>query len=217
MQKIRLFRRKECTVLSWEGKLLLTTICFITFILGLKLMPVFLSISTPQNSGILVLDGQMPDFAVEKAIEIFETGNYKYIATTGGKIQTGYYTSHYKTMAEFTGATFIKLGFNQDVLKVIPGGDIKRDRTYNSALSLKSWMLETDENTKHIDVLAVGSHARRSRLLFRKAFDNEIDVGVISVKDPSYEPSQWWKSSIGSRAIISETIAYLYVLLFFSG
>jgi len=162
MRKIKLLKRKECRILTWQGKLVLTLVFLFAFSLFLKFAPVFLSTNKPNNGNILVLDGQMPDFAVKKAIQIFESGDYKYIVTTGGKIKTGYFIAEFKSMAEFTAATFQKLGFEMDKLIVIPGGDIKRDRTYNSALSLKKWMLENEEYSNQIDVLTVGSHARRS-------------------------------------------------------
>ncbi len=215
MQKIKLFKRKECRVLTWQGKLVLVLIFVFAFSLFLKFIPVFLSRNNPNGGNILVLDGQMPDFAVKKAINIFESGDYKYIITTGGKIQSGYFIAEFKSMAEFTAATFLKLGFDKDKLIVVPGGDNQRDRTYNSALSLKRWMIENEENSEQIDVLAVGSHARRSRFLFKKAFDNNLNIGIISIEDPAYNPGKWWQSSVGTRVVLSETIAYFYVLLFF--
>jgi len=217
MRKITFLKRKECRVPTWQGKLVLAMVFLMACLLFAKFIPVFLSSNKPNRGNILVLDGQMPDFAVKKAVQIFESGDYKYIVTTGGKIQTGYFISEFESMAELTAATFRKLGFEMDKLVVIPGGDIKRDRTYNSALSLKKWMIENKENSKQIDVLAVGSHARRSRLLFKKAFDNNIDIGIISIEDPAYDPCQWWKSSVGTRVVLSETVAYFYVLLFFKG
>jgi uncharacterized SAM-binding protein YcdF (DUF218 family) len=217
MRNVKLFKRKECRILTWPGKLVLAFVFLFAFLLFLKFIPAFLSTSKPNKGGILVLDGQMPDFAVKKAIQIFESGDYKYIVTTGGKIQTGYFIAEYKSMAEFTAATFRKLGFEIDKLVVIPGGDIKRDRTYNSALSLKKWMIENEENSKQVDVLSVGSHARRSRLLFKKAFDNEKNIGIISIEDPAYNPRKWWESSVGARVVISEALAYFYVLMFFKG
>lgn len=215
MVKIKLIKRIECNRLTWQGKLLFAVVLFIAFLLFLKLIPIFLSPNQPNNGDILVLDGQMPDFAIEKAIEVFESGNYKYIVTTGGKIKTGYFIADYKSMAEFTAATFIKLGFEIDKLVVIPGGDIKRDRTYNSALSLKKWLKENCEDPFQLDVLAVGSHGRRSRFLFNKAFDMKMNIGIISIEDPAYDAHRWWQSSVGARVVISETAAYFYVLLFF--
>lgn len=217
MKKIKIFNRRECRTLTWQGRLFFTILILLIISLFIKFIPDFLSISKANGKNILVLDGQMPDFAVKKALDIFQAGDYDFIVTTGGKIQTGYFIAEFKSMAEFTAATFLELGFEKEKLVTIPSGEIKRDRTYNSALSLKKWMEENNTHLTHIDVLAVGSHARRSRLLFEKAFKKEVNVGIISIEDPAYDPDHWWKSSVGARVVISETIAYFYVLIFFKG
>ena len=80
---------------------------------------------------------------------------------------------------------------------------------------MKKWLLDSDLKVKSIDVLSLGPHARRSWVLFKKAFGNDIDIGVISVVNMSYDPKRWWKYSSGVRSIINEAIAYVYVCLFF--
>jgi len=44
---------------------------------------------------------------------------------------------------------------------------------------------------------------------------DNFEVGIISVEDINYNKNKWWKSSIGVRTVMSETIAYFYVKLFF--
>ena len=90
-----------------------------------------------------------------------------------------------------------------------------RDRTYSSGLSLKKWFLEHNIINAKVDVLAIGSHARRSQSLFQKALGDNFEVGIISVEDINYDKNKWWKASIGVRTVMSETIAYFYVKLFF--
>ena len=185
MRKIKLLKRKECTVLTWQGWILILAVLFFFFTGFLKFIPGFLSVNKPITGNILVLDGMMPDFSIKEAIHVFDTGNYDLIVVTGGKIQTGYFIGGYQTMAEVTAASFLQMGFNNEKIVAIPGGEYKRDRTYNSAVSLKQWIKGNNINVKKIDVLAVGSHARRSRFLFARAMDKEYEVGIISVKDPA--------------------------------
>lgn len=216
MRKIKLLKRKECTILTWQGWILILAVLFFFFAGFLKFIPGFLSVNKPVSGNILVLDGMMPDFSIKEAIYVYDSGNYDLIVVTGGKIQTGYFIGGYQTMAEVTAASFVQMGFGKEKIVAIPGGEYKRDRTYNSAVSLKKWIKENNINVKKIDVLAVGSHARRSRFLFARAMDKEYEVGIISVKDPAYNSDNWWKSSVGVRTVLSETIAYFYVLLFFT-
>ena len=66
-----------------------------------------------------------------------------------------------------------------------------------------------------INVLTEGAHARRTRLLYQKAFDQNVTVGIIAVSNPDYNPKQWWRYSDGVREVIGESIAYIYAKFFF--
>ena len=66
-----------------------------------------------------------------------------------------------------------------------------------------------------INVLTEDVHARRTRLLFRKAFGHEITIGIIAVPDPDYDSRRWWRYSAGVRDVFSETAAYLYARFLF--
>ena len=66
-----------------------------------------------------------------------------------------------------------------------------------------------------IDVVSSGVHARRTWLLFEKAFPS-VDVGIISITPNSYDTSRWWLFSEGVRSVISESIAYIYARFIFS-
>ncbi len=90
-----------------------------------------------------------------------------------------------------------------------------RDRTYSAAIALRDWLAQNNPGVKRLNVLTRGVHARRSRLLFKKAFGNEVEIGIIAVPDSAYDASHWWRYSEGVKEIVSEGAAYLYVRLFF--
>lgn len=211
----KLLKNKNCRVLTWSSKLLITLTLAATIIAFTKTIPFFLSVHKPLNGDVLLLDGQMPDYAIEEAIKIFNKGNYEFIVTTGGRIASGYYIADIKTMAELNKATFLRLGFPKNKTIALPTGNFVTNRTYHSALTSKKWLLKNNTSFRKVDILAIGAHARRSRLLFKKALGEDFEVGIIRVKHPGYHSSIWWKSSIGSRVIISETIAFTYAKLFF--
>jgi hypothetical protein len=68
---------------------------------------------------------------------------------------------------------------------------------------------------KSFNVLTEDAHARRTRLLYEKAFGDGTRVGIISVANPDYEGKHWWSSSQGVREVIGESIAYIYARFFF--
>lgn len=213
--KIKLTKKKECTVLTWPVKLMVLAISLILLYLLFTQMSTYLSKNKPLNGDYLVLDGEMPDYSIEKAIEIFYKSGYKTIITTGGNLPAGHYISGKITMAELSYATFLELGFDTTKIVVIPSGAIIKDRTYTSGLSLKKWFLEHNITSAKIDVLAVGSHARRSQNLFQKALGDNFKVGIISIENINYDNKKWWKTSVGVRTVMSEAIAYFYVKLLF--
>jgi hypothetical protein len=63
--------------------------------------------------------------------------------------------------------------------------------------------------------LTQGAHARRTRLLYQKAFGKNVAVRVIAASNPDYDSAKWWRYSDGVREVISESIAYIYARFFF--
>jgi hypothetical protein len=64
-------------------------------------------------------------------------------------------------------------------------------------------------------VISLGPHTRRTRLLFEKALGKEVSVGVMAVEDQDYDPRHWWRSSEGFRVVSGELLAYGYARFWF--
>src|SRR6185503_9146040 len=97
----------------------------------------------------------------------------------------------------------------------VPTPLVRRDRTYASAIALKQWLDAHQVVLSNLTVVAPGPHARRTRLLFQKAFGDATQVGAFAAMDLDYDPKDWWMSSNGFRAEIDEAIAYVYARLLF--
>jgi hypothetical protein len=89
------------------------------------------------------------------------------------------------------------------------------DRTYASALALKNWLGSHGVVETNLNVISLGPHSRRSRLLFEKALGKDYKVGIIAIENQEYDAKQWWASSAGVRSMLDEIIAYLYTRLSF--
>lgn len=175
----------------------------------------FLAIDKPIDSKILVVEGWLPDYALEQAVNEFDENNYHLLITTGGPLLKGYHLSHYKTEAEIGAAIIKKFGFDEEKIIAVPAPYIIKDRTYTPACALKKWISNSNQNIKAINLLSLGAHSRRSWILFQKALGDSIAVGIISTENLSYNPEHWWKSSDGVRTVLSEMIAYIYARFFF--
>ena len=108
MAKFRLTKKKECTVLTWQSKLLVLGILAFCVYYVLFQMPLFLSKNKPVHGDYLVLDGSISDYAVKKTIDYYNQHKYKAIITTGGKLSVGYYLAEENTLAELTRSTFLE-------------------------------------------------------------------------------------------------------------
>ncbi|MGE0019536.1 MAG: hypothetical protein AB7S72_07710 [Draconibacterium sp.] len=212
---IRIFEKKECICLTWPAKILMLFFSLAIFYVLFTRFPLYLSKSNPVNGEFLVLDGQLPDYAIEQAITIFDQNKYKAIVVMGGRLPSGHYITGKKTMAEITYSTFIALDFDSTKLILIKGQQVLKDRTYTSGLYLKKWFEEQKIQTTKIDILSVGCHAKRSQYLFQKALGNNFEIGVVAIKDKGYNINKWWKTSNGVRSVISEVIALIYATVFF--
>ena len=175
----------------------------------------FLSLNHPIEAKIMVVEGWIPDYALEKAKFEFEKGGYQMLITTGGPLSKGFFLSDYGTHAELAAATLIATGFPNDKLSSVSAQKVKKDRTYASAVALKRWLVDNNIKETNFNVVSLGTHARRTRLLFKKAFDGEYSIGIIAIENEDYNSRKWWKSSSGVRSVLNELIAYCYASFFF--
>ena len=162
-----------------------------------------------------MVEGWAPDYALQAALAEARQYSYEKVFVTGGPIEWGAPLSQYKTYAELGTATLVALGISTNLVQAVPAPRVQQDRTYSCAVALKKWTNEHGIQLTRVNVLTVGPHARRSRLLFQKAFGKDLPIGVIAIPEPKYDMDHWWRSSNGFRAVTDEAIAYMYARLLF--
>jgi uncharacterized SAM-binding protein YcdF (DUF218 family) len=211
-----ILRRKERWSLSWRGWLLVTSLGLMAaYFAFLNIYP-FLAVTRRVNTHVLVVEGSMPRYCIRRGAEEFKNGSYERIFTTGGPVNgDGGYTNDYNTSASVGAEMLKKFGVPDDLVQMVPSHVIARERTYSSAVALRDWFREHNSPVHSINVLTEDAHARRTRLLYQKAFGKNVAVGVIAVSNPDYNPRDWWRYSDGVREVIGETIAYIYARFFF--
>ncbi len=210
-----LFKKKEIWIPNLKGWIVIFSFLIGLFFLFILAINPFLSINKPNQGGILIVEGALTDYDIEQSIGVFDKLACDYLITTGGAVPKGYYHAKYENYAKVGAVKLERFGFPTDKIIFLPSKDILKDRTYHNALTVKKWLDTTKIRVTKINIYEIGPHARRSRLLYEKALGDEYKVGVISMKDINYDSKKWWKSSVGFRTVIGESIAYLYVRLFF--
>jgi len=191
---------------------LLTLACVALLVRGIH---PFLSVSDPVASSVLVVEGWVSDYAMAAAVQEFTRGGYSVLYVTGGPMERGAPLSDHASYASLGAAVAERLGVPTRQVQAVPAPRVRRDRTYASALALRDWMETRDLRPPSLNVVTVGPHARRTRVLYEEAFGEGCRVGVISVEPEEYDPGRWWAYSQGVRSVMSETAAYLYVRIFF--
>lgn len=210
-----LLRRRECLVLTWKARFLLLTGLLLLTLLAMRFVHPFLAVTDSKPGGVLVVEGWTTDWALEAAIAEFRAHPYDRMLVTGGPLESGGALSTYKTYAELSTASLLKLGLSSNEVQAVPAPRVRQDRTYASALVLKQWLRDHGLNPKTINVMTEGPHARRSWLLFQKALGKDQTVGIISLEPREYDPRHWWRFSSGVRAVTGEAMAYLYARFLF--
>lgn len=210
-----LFRRRSCVVPTRRGWLLLTVAAAALTLLAMRVVHPFLAVSAPTTAQVLVVEGWAPDYALKAAMEEFRRGAYSRLFVTGGPLERGSFLAEYKTYAELGAATLIKLGLTTNIVQAVPAPWVRQDRTYTSAVTLRTWLKEHGAAQATLNVMSVGAHSRRTRLLFEKAFGRESRIGILATEHRDYDARRWWASSSGVRIVTDELVGYAYARVFF--
>lgn len=211
----RLFRRRYCLVPTWRGWLLIGLVFGSISIVVIRGAYPFLAVNDPKPGGILVVEGWAADYALEAVVADSKLFAYEKVYVTGGPIEMGAPLEKYKTYAELGTATLLAFGLKTNIVQAVPAPRVKQDRTYSCAVALRKWLDDHAIKVSRINLVTVGPHARRSRLLFQKSFGENMPIGVVSIHELEYDTRHWWRSSQGFRTVTDEAIAYLYARFLF--
>lgn len=211
-----MFDRKQRWSLSWRGRLIVASVVLLAGALVLKGVYPFLAITNRTNANILVVEGWIHEYGIRAAIKEFRSSRYERVFTTGGPVVgSGGYINDFYTSASVGADLLKRCGLPDESVQMVPSRVMDRDRTYGSAVALRNWFRDHNVATSSINIVTEDLHARRTRLLFQKAFGDKVAVGIIAIPNPDYDARRWWHYSAGLKEVVSEGAAYVYARLFF--
>lgn len=211
----RLTKVKECRCLTLWGWILILGCIAVAFFVWAVTIHDFLAVNKPLNTNISIVEGYVPDFVLDSIATSTKNNSDLLLVCAGLPVEKGNLCSDYVNYADYNAAALLlKVS---DSIRVIsaPALYTNKERTYTTALAAKQKLRQMGYTAGNINVLCLGTHARRSRLLYSKAFESEWKVGVIAYPNNTYPADAWWKNSEGARDVIYEMFAYLYCLIFF--
>jgi hypothetical protein len=190
------------------------------FILGLAIISIrnlhpFLAISHPVPGGIIAIEGWILDTNVERSVHSLDARHARDVFIVSAINPSVHERESGREHSEYMASNLRESGVPAEKIHLIFFEISKKDRTYHTAMALRGWLQERGLPVDTLNVITMGAHARRSRLLFQKAFGDNVKVGVIPIDDPNYDPVHWWRSSDGVGQMIFQGFAYMYARFFF--
>ncbi len=168
-----------------------------------------------QRARTLVVEGWLDPFELDRAAEVFGQGRYERIVTTGGR-NDGWPESRTPSTYADRAADYLKRhGVPASRVISAPAPASVQDRTYLSAVAVREWAARTGTRVDALDVFSGGTHARRSRMLYRLAFGPGVAVGALSAPPVAYDPARWWVSSAGVKSVLGELLSNAWTVCCF--
>jgi hypothetical protein len=208
-------RRERWSLTLW-GKLLALALVIAAILLASRGLFRFLAVSDRTHGDLMVVESWIRENTIRQVIEEYASAQYRAVVVVnavydgGDGWESGRYRGEYLTNA------LTRRGIPVDRVFLVACDVVNKDRTYHCALAVKEWLALRGPSPRELDVATVGPHARRSRILFQKAFGRDAQIGVIALDEKSYDPVHWWRSSEGVREVLFEGVAYLYARFLFS-
>jgi hypothetical protein len=111
--------------------------------------------------------------------------------------------NNFNSYADLARNRLITLGVAPERIIAIPGDRAKINRTLTSALAFREWLKTTNLNIKGINIISMGTHARRTWMTYNKILDEKYTIGIISIPD-------YYSSTIRRMKTLRETLGIIY-------
>jgi len=168
-----------------------------------------------EGARLLVVEGWMDEKDLDQAIEAFRRGSYDRVVSTGGPIESWKELRTYRDFATLCSAYLKDHGIDEAKIVAVPAPASAQDRTFLNAVMVREWAARQGLALGAIDLFSSGVHARRSRLLYRMALGDDVEVGVIAARPTTWDGSRWWATSAGAKGVIGETLSLVWTKLCF--
>ena len=211
-----LLRRRHVWLPTLWGWLVLLALLAVMALLFARYTHAFLALNEPARgkdgagARTLIVEGWMDEAELAQAIAVFRRGHYQRVLTTGGPVEAWAEALPWKTFAERGAGYLTSHGLSEVPVVAVPAPASAQDRSFLSAVMVREWAQRAGVKLDAIDLFTAGVHARRSRLLYRMALGERVQVGVFAARPIDFDPERWWASSQGAKLVMGETISLVW-------
>jgi len=139
------------------------------------------------RNGIGVRDDQhlyVKEVIIDDSIKIPYLNNTEYdIGALDGKNRM---INNFNSLASLTRNRLLALSLDSSLIMAIPARKVRINKTLTSALAFRDWLNTTDIDIKGINIMSLGTHARRTWMTYNKILNEKYEVGIISIPDKKY-------------------------------
>lgn len=216
MRPPRLARRRQVWVPTVWGGISIALAAAVALLLWGARIHGFLAPNEPVGARLLVVEGWLPQDELDQALVACRSGGYPLVLTTGGPIAHEFDRfDSAASYAERARRYLVLRGLPADGVIAVPAPATAQDRSFQNALMVREWATRSGVGVAAIDVFSSGVHGRRSRALHRLALGPSVRVGILTSRPSGYDPEGWWRTSAGTKEVLTETIAWAWTALFF--
>lgn len=174
----------------------------------------FLALRRPVEAQVMVIEGWIPRRALVHAVAAFHAGDYRWMVTNGGQITSIASQQSYGTYARKARQALIGMGIAaQKIIPVAGNHGSNGSKTYRNAKATVDWLRQHKADIKAINIFTLDAHARKSYLLYQKAAQGRLQVGIVPIPPVDYSPDLWFLSIYGIGYVLKNMVGYLYALV----
>jgi uncharacterized SAM-binding protein YcdF (DUF218 family) len=215
--KIQIIKRRMVWFPTSLGWFILFLLFALPFLLWLAEGESFFSLTDRQPPEVLAVESWIGREGLQAAAVEFGQRGYHVLVLTGdldGKPRG----PHVPGDGGESEKDLIQAGVPRSSIILAYADDSGESRTFTMGLAAAAALREANIYPAHVNVFTRGTHARRSRLVFAKAFGSKTKVGAVSWL-PDWQPKTglWWRSPVRTWFVIKETVGYFYEVFFNSG
>lgn len=206
-----LFRRRTVWVPTARGWLLILAVVGAAGVAAVRGLHPFLAVDERAGARVLVIEGWLAPEQLDQAVRIYQAGGYERIYTTGGPVLGWQELAVATNYAQLAADYLARHGVPRERIAAVPAPASAQERTFLSAVMLRRFAMASERKLDAIDLVSVGAHARRSRLLYEMALGPESRVGVIAARPTEYDSAAWWRTTRGVSQVVVQAFGYAWV------